>query len=428
MKIGLVTGEYPPMEGGVGDFTHELARALTELQHEVHVITRTGCGTSRATSSDSTSEINDAEIPQADKKGEGPVVHAIIPRWDWRSSLSVMRLVRSLQLEILNIQYQAAAYDLHPAINFYPFSIPLTNRWQSRVEALNPRRRKPERIKGLSDSPTFVVTFHDLKVPYLFPKAGDLRDRVVTFLARRADAAITTNLLDELTLSARSVGQVERIPIGSNITPVLPGGYDRDAWRAKWQVKPQDFLLGHFGFFNARKGIETLVRSLAYLEPSYHLLFIGGTVGSSDATNKAYVERIEALTTQLRLTDRVHYTGYAPETEVSAAFSALDLCVLPYLDGASFHHGTLMAALTHGQPIVSTLPRVRVPELVHGKNIWLIRPGDVEMLVDAVNTLSTEPHRRQRLAQGAKALSKQFSWECIAAKTANLFESLRRES
>ena len=28
MKIGLVSGEYPPMQGGVGAFTQELARAL----------------------------------------------------------------------------------------------------------------------------------------------------------------------------------------------------------------------------------------------------------------------------------------------------------------------------------------------------------------------------------------------------------------
>ena len=39
MKIGLVTGEYPPQQGGVGDFTRELARALNVLGHEVQVIT-----------------------------------------------------------------------------------------------------------------------------------------------------------------------------------------------------------------------------------------------------------------------------------------------------------------------------------------------------------------------------------------------------
>jgi len=39
MKIGLVTAEYAPMQGGVGDFTREVGHALAALGHEVHVIT-----------------------------------------------------------------------------------------------------------------------------------------------------------------------------------------------------------------------------------------------------------------------------------------------------------------------------------------------------------------------------------------------------
>ena len=39
MRIGLVTGEFPPMEGGVGAFTEQLGRALKALGHEVHIIT-----------------------------------------------------------------------------------------------------------------------------------------------------------------------------------------------------------------------------------------------------------------------------------------------------------------------------------------------------------------------------------------------------
>ena len=34
-----MTGEYPPMEGGVGAFTQELARELAVLGHEVFIIT-----------------------------------------------------------------------------------------------------------------------------------------------------------------------------------------------------------------------------------------------------------------------------------------------------------------------------------------------------------------------------------------------------
>jgi glycosyltransferase involved in cell wall biosynthesis len=289
------------------------------------------------------------------------------------------------------------------------------------------RRGEQKNEERLARCP-IVVTFHDLKVPYLFPKAGPLRDWVVTLLARHADTVIATNLADELTLGARGVGHVQRIPIGSNIAPILPDGYDRAEWRAKFGVSSENCLLGFFGFFNARKGIETLIRALATVDHTYHLVFIGGTVGSSDATNRAYAEGIRTLIAELGLIERVHYTGFVPATEVSAAFSAIDLCVLPYVGGISFHHGTLMAALAHGQAILSTRPSIELLELVHGENVWLVPPEDVTALVDAISTLSADPERRQRLAQGATNLSAQFSWDYIAAHTAELFEGVKRET
>ena len=43
MKIGLVTGEYPPMKGGVGDYTRAIAVSLSERGHSVRVITDQRC-------------------------------------------------------------------------------------------------------------------------------------------------------------------------------------------------------------------------------------------------------------------------------------------------------------------------------------------------------------------------------------------------
>lgn len=385
MKIGLISGEYPPMQGGVGDFTRELALALVELGHEVHVITRPGCG------------LQEGDAMRLN-------VHPVVPNWGWRSYRRVMGLARRLNLDVLNIQYQSAAYDLHPAINFLPL-------FASRLSLWRPR-------------PAVVVTFHDLKVPYLFPKAGSLRDRVVTLLARHADASIVTNRADELELTPRRVGRIARIPIGSNITPLLPDDYDRNAWRALLGLMPTDLLLGFFGFFNERKGIKTLVQALSALPQHVHLLFIGGTVGSSDATNRAYADHISALITALDLENRVHYTGYVPAGEVSAAFAATDLCALPYADGISFHHGTLMAALAHGRPILSTLPPIDLPELVHGETVWLVSPGDPDALAVAIAALADAPEQRQRLSRGAAELSAQFTWDHIAARTVALVEKL----
>jgi glycosyltransferase involved in cell wall biosynthesis len=408
MRIGLITGEYPPMHGGVGAFTHELGTALVDLGHEIHIITRVGCEEDKRLLAGTNDE---GSVSSASRF----TVHAIVPNWGWRSYRQIMHLASYLDLEVLNIQYQAAAYDLRPAINFLP--------WCARFSSVIRRRLTAGRRHRV-----IVVTFHDLNAPYLFPKAGSVRDWVVILLAQQADAAIVTNRADELALTARGIGRVERIPIGSNITPALPADYDRDAWRARVGVTPNDFLLGFFGFFNARKGVETLIRALAALDQFHHLLFIGGTVGSSDPTNRAYADRMTALINGLGLSDRVHFTGYVATAKVSAAFAAVDLCVLPYADGISFHHGTLLAALSHSQPIISTRPLIELPELVHGENVWLVLPEDPEALAAAITTLAADTECRQRLSHGAAALSAQFSWECIAASTVELMEGLQRET
>ena len=387
MRIGLITGEYPPDQGGVGDFTDRLAQALTDSGHRVHIIT-----------SVPQSHAAPQGIPGRGTHVKVPTVHRVIARWRLGCWRQLSRLSRELDLDILNIQYQAAAYDMRPGINFVP-------------------RRPPA-------SP--VVTFHDLKVPYLLPKAGPLREWVVRAWARRADGVIVTNREDELTLqgAAGPVSALTRIPIGSNIATGPPHGYDRDTERARWGVYSNDLLLGYFGFLNESKGGEALIRTLHQLIDDglpAHLLKIGGRAGSSDPTNRAYADKVDAMMAELGLADRVHFTGYVPSEQVSASLYAVDVCVLPYRDGVSFRRGSLMACLAHGRPIVTTHPAVALPEIEDGQNMYLVEPENSMETARAVREIVDNPSLQSRLARGAQALATKFTWEHIAQRTVDFF-------
>lgn len=385
MKILFVTGEFPPMQGGVGDYTREIGLALHDLGCKVHVATSMQAGPL-----------------------DSLTVHPVVERWNWRCWGTLLDLVRCHQPDVVHVQYQAAAYAMHPAINFWPW----------RVRRLG------------SGRPRTAVTFHDLKVPYLFPKAGPLRRRVVNELARRSDAAITTNREDLKNLQRALGSPPALIPIGSNIAPRLPAGYDRDAWRARWGAGPDDLLLCFFGFINDRKGVDTLLHAqhLLVSDPQSAakplLLFIGGQTGASDPTNVAYLAQIQDLVADLGLRDHVRWTGYVPDKEVSASFMAADLCVLPFRDGVSFLHGTFHAALAHGVPILTTRPRVPLPELVDGENVCFVPPESAPDLAQAITDLAAQPGRRRTLGAGAQALARQFRWDRIAADTLALYRSL----
>jgi glycosyltransferase involved in cell wall biosynthesis len=382
MRIGLVTGEYPPDRGGVGDYTREIGKALGVLGHQVHVIT------SKSPVSSLQSSIT---------------VHREINNWGWGCWKQVLQIACRERLDVLNVQFQTAAYRMHPAIHFVP-----------------KRRDRP---------PVVVVTFHDLRVPYLFPKAGPLRRKAIEMLAKRADGVIVTNLEDAVEISnlKSPIPNLVRIPIGSNIALCLPEGYDRDALRARWGIESDDLLLGYFGFLNERKGGEDLIETLAALvsqgHPA-HLLLIGGRVGSSDSTNVAYAKRVDRLIVERGLTERVHHTGFVPPDEVSASLKAVDVCVLPYRDGVSLRHGSLHACLAHGRAIVTTLPTVGTPEFRDGESMSLSPAEDIKALASRVAQIATDPELRARLEHGAASLAVEFTWDRVAARTARFFEEL----
>jgi len=386
MRIGLVTGEYPPDQGGVGDFTRELGRALVDLGHQVHVIT------------------NLALLSASQAHGPGLRIHRVVRGWGWGCWRDIVRLNDAHHFDLLNIQYQAAAYGMHPAINLLP------------------------RRLGWRGGPPAVVTFHDLRVPYLFPKAGRLRWQAVLALARASNGVIVTNREDELRLAGAGLRTpVARIPIGSNIAPRLPAGYRRDAWRLRWRIGPEDLLIGYFGFLNERKGGRDLVETLATLVARgvpAHLLFIGGRVGTSDPTNARYADRVDALIASRGLAGRVHRTGFVSQEEVSASLMAVDVCVLPYREGASLRHGSLHACLAHGRAIVTTRSSVDTPEFRDGENLLLVPAGDVEALADGVVRVASDPGLRARMEAGARDLAEMFGWEAIAGRTAGFFAEL----
>lgn len=394
MKIGLVTGEFPPMEGGVGAFTQELGRALADLGHTVHVITDR----------------------QARPAGNGrrwrdllePVdlgfarLHPVVKKWRWPALWSIADLVMRYELDVVNLQYQAAAYDMRsPAINWLPW-----------------------RLKGVVKT---AVTFHDLRVPYLFPKAGRLRETAVAFMARQAHGVIVTNQADYDAMAARVTTPLRQIPIGSNISTYTPQPREIEEARALLGLKPSDQLLGYFGFLNESKGADTLLHALAGLDERHHLVFIGGQTGSSDpANNQSFLAQLRQLIASLGLVERVHWTGFQPDARVSIFLHAADLMVMPYRDGVSLRRGTLMAVLAHGRPLLTTYPTAPMPDLVHGENVWLVPPDDPSALRSAAQNLLADPEWRARLGRNAARLADCFTWDKIARETAVFFTSLRQ--
>lgn len=364
------------MQGGVGAYSAILAETLAQQNHDVFVFSTT----------------------KAQKHMEKVLLTNSLRHWHPFSLLMVKQWAKKHHLDVVNIQFETAAFGMSPWVHFLP--------------------------DALGDIPV-ATTFHDLLVPYLFPKAGRLREWIVMRLAESSSGVIATNHEDMERI--KHLPNAALIPIGSNILTNLPKDYDRQTWREKANIEPDGYLLAHFGFVNRSKGLETLLQALAALRKDQHpfrLVMIGGRTGSSDPTNAVYVKEIDKMIENMGLTPHIHWTGFVEDHEVTAYLKASDLVVLPFSDGASYRRGSLMAAIQHGCAILTTTPTVPISNFEHGKNMLLFKPGDSKQLVKLIKQVTTNIPLQYDIIIGASELRHEFDWFNIAKDCVALFEQV----
>lgn len=374
MRIGIITGEYPPMQGGVGAYSAILAQTLAQQGHDVYVFST-------------------HKAQNHDKR-----VHLTNTLQHWRplSVMAVKNWAKKHHLQVVSLQFETAAYSMSPWVHFLPDIL------------------KPIPV---------VTTFHDLLVPYLFPKAGKIREWIVKRLANASTGIIATNHEDMQQMAQHPKAAL--IPIGSNILTTLPKDYNRSAWRAKAGVEPDGYLIAHFGFVNHSKGLETLLQTLAKLRHDnlpFQLVMIGGRTGTSDPTNATYAREIDQMIQNMGLTPHIHWTDFVTDHEVTAYLKASDLVVLPFRDGASYRRGSLMAAIQHGCAIITTTPRVDIPAFRHAENMLLFKPEDPKALVRLIKQVITTPPLHYDIIIGASELRHEFDWFTIAQAYVRLLE------
>ncbi|MDE2841539.1 MAG: glycosyltransferase family 4 protein [Chloroflexota bacterium] len=392
MRVLFITGEYPPLQGGIADYTALLRSELRALDVTSEVLTDAACASTE------------------------PTVHPVVGTWGFPFWGVARQIISERRIDVVHIQYQTAAYDLKPAINLLPWYL---------------QRRSPR--------PAIVTTFHDLSEPYVFPKAGPVRRWATHMLGRHSDALIFTTQEDreqwdtavKATGTSKQGNPTHHIGLGSAV-PVIPiSAEERGALRSECGVAPDAFLIGFFGFVNATKGLDTLfaaVRLLRDQDMLVQVLIVGGSVGDSDPSNAVYKERLERLIRRLDLDmgDILLSTGYVEAAEASRALATCDVVALPFTDGASLRRTSLLTALDHGLPVVTTVPKQPIPELQESGALLLVPPDDPQALSDALRRLNEDRTLCETLSTAARQFTRRFSWSRIAEHTLAVYNEASR--
>jgi hypothetical protein len=267
-----------PWKGAWGRLPRNWPRRLAELGHEVHVITDR-----RARPFEARRRWQDLLEPVDLGFTQ---LHPNVKKWRWTAVSQIADVALRYELDVVNVQYQAAAYDMRsPAINLLPW-----------------------RLKGLTKT---AVTFHDLRVPYLFPKAGRLRQTAVTQMAKQGARRYRHQRRRLCGADGRCANpypanphrqQYHHLHAQSRRTARSP--------RPAGPCIPVIVCWAILASSTRAKGPTRCCHALANLDEHAHLVFIGGQTGSSDPTNnQSFLGQLQALIGELGLENRVHWTG-----------------------------------------------------------------------------------------------------------------------
>jgi glycosyltransferase involved in cell wall biosynthesis len=99
-----------------------------------------------------------------------------------------------------------------------------------------------------------------------------------------------------------------------------------------------------------------------------------------------------------------------PSERIAELMAGSLAAYLPYPDGASYRRGSLLAALTNGLPVITTVTTSTPPGMT---DVVLPATGPAEALMH-LERLYSSPGEVSALSRGARQFANRFSWTEIA--------------
>lgn len=361
MRVTILSREFPPAIGGIGDHTDRLATALTRMGHTASVV----CA----------------------PPGEARSTYTVLPAgttWRARDRAAIVEAVEQTAPDVIVWQYN-------------PFSIG--------ARGLAPFA--PRLARDLSRIAPLTLSIHELWFPWgrsgargvVWAVGQRLQARALLKHARAW--VVTTEERDHL-LSRIDATKTFRIPIGANVEPPDTPS-TREQARATLGFPQGAFVVAHMGAVGSGRDLDPVfdaVRALRAEGTDARLLFAGRTGPFNPPDDLAPATTL---------------TGTVPIPDLARALKAADAYVHADPVGpAAGRRGTLVAALAFGLPVVAYGGPDHASELAHGQNVLLVRRTSGAM-TDMLRRLASDVSLREQIGSAAAETYRvRFAWDCIA--------------
>lgn len=367
MRVLFISGSFPPIKCGVGDYLYRLALAIANRSDlEVAILTST---------------VADPIVVE-DRIEFFPVIKS----WGISQLSHVLKVIWSWKPDIVHIQYPTLGYWFAPGY------------LRTLMFSLLP-------LAAFLSGCRVVQTWHEYEthplksLPYFLLRALVPSNIVV----------VRPSFRDHLTPFLRKLLRHKNIINirGASAIPRLKLKADELRKFRERQLDQQQRLIVFFGFVYPNKGAELI---LHIANPKTDRVLIAG--GYEDESG--YIKQLKADITSGPWKGKAELLGFISSAETSKLLSAADAVVLPFRDkGGGDWNSSLQAALTHHCFVVTTSTHY------HGydqeKNVYYAEVDNTEEMKHALNSNLKE--RRPQLSR--KTVDE---WQRIADAHIHIYE------
>jgi glycosyltransferase involved in cell wall biosynthesis len=196
---------------------------------------------------------------------------------------------------------------------------------------------------------------------------------------------------------------------------VIPPGVTEPLGSAA-RKENQIFFMSLLDKHHEYKGLNVLLSAMARLRencPEAHLLVGGG--GDLIGTYEQYAK-------ELGIIDSVEFLGELTDEALAEAYSSSSVFVLPSLNKLEGFGIVALEALSYGTPVVTTSVAGSSEFIVRKSAGLVIPPGDETALTSALAAmLADRAEARAMGRRGAEAVGREFGWDGIAKRIAELY-------
>jgi len=211
---------------------------------------------------------------------------------------------------------------------------------------------------------------------------------------------------------------------------VIYNGIDADQYQPdhgrdvldRFGIDPAAPSVVFVGRVTRQKGLPVLLRAAEWIDPAAQLVLCAGQADTAElqAEVTGLVEHLRASRSGV-----IWLPGMLAKSEVIQVLSHATVFVCP----SEYEPLGIvnLEAMACGAAVVASAVG-GIPEVVaDGQTGLLVPPGDERALAEAVNALLADPARAAEFgARGRSRATAEFSWEKIAAQTADLYAKLAR--